>query len=56
MTVVRGLEDQQVVVGDRVVLEAEVSEEGAQVMWYGNNHQQPMGRPITPHRAPHNTP
>uniref|UniRef100_A0A674G9T5 Myosin binding protein C, fast type n=1 Tax=Taeniopygia guttata TaxID=59729 RepID=A0A674G9T5_TAEGU len=33
VTIVRGPEDQQVVVGERVVLEAEVSEEGAQVMW-----------------------
>ncbi|XP_025921122.1 myosin-binding protein C, fast-type-like [Apteryx rowi] len=33
VTVAKGLEDQQVFVGDRVVLEAEVSEEGAQVMW-----------------------
>ncbi|XP_064355598.1 myosin-binding protein C, fast-type isoform X2 [Dromaius novaehollandiae] len=33
VTVMKGLDDQQVFVGDRVVLEAEVSEEGAQVMW-----------------------
>ncbi|XP_068026516.1 LOW QUALITY PROTEIN: myosin-binding protein C, fast-type-like, partial [Melanerpes formicivorus] len=33
VTIAKGLDDQQVVVGDRVVLEAEVSEEGAQVMW-----------------------
>ncbi|XP_048149206.1 LOW QUALITY PROTEIN: myosin-binding protein C, fast-type-like, partial [Corvus hawaiiensis] len=33
VTIMKGPEDQQVVVGDRVVLEAEVSEEGAQVMW-----------------------
>uniref|UniRef100_A0A8C5T0M1 Myosin binding protein C2 n=1 Tax=Laticauda laticaudata TaxID=8630 RepID=A0A8C5T0M1_LATLA len=31
--VVSGLDDQQVYVGDKVVLEVEVSEEGAQVMW-----------------------
>ncbi|XP_074872196.1 myosin-binding protein C, fast-type [Carettochelys insculpta] len=31
--IVKGLDDQQVVVGDRVELEVEVSEEGAQVMW-----------------------
>ncbi|XP_074387465.1 myosin-binding protein C, fast-type-like [Zonotrichia albicollis] len=35
VTIMKGPEDQQVVVGERVVLEAEVSEEGAQVMWYG---------------------
>ncbi|XP_055556365.1 LOW QUALITY PROTEIN: myosin-binding protein C, fast-type, partial [Falco cherrug] len=33
VTIEKGLDDQQVVVGNRVVLEAEVSEEGAQVMW-----------------------
>ncbi|XP_074023044.1 myosin-binding protein C, fast-type-like, partial [Numenius arquata] len=33
VTIAKGLDDQQVVVGERVVLEAEVSEEGAQVMW-----------------------
>ncbi|KAM6289046.1 LOW QUALITY PROTEIN: myosin-binding protein C, fast-type-like, partial [Aegotheles albertisi] len=33
VTIAKDLDDQQVVVGDRVVLEAEVSEEGAQVMW-----------------------
>ncbi|XP_066065270.1 myosin-binding protein C, fast-type-like [Chamaea fasciata] len=33
VTIMKGPEDQQVVVGERVVLEAEVSEEGAQVMW-----------------------
>ncbi|XP_077645987.1 myosin-binding protein C, fast-type [Lonchura striata] len=33
VTIVHGPEDQQVLVGERVVLEAEVSEEGAQVMW-----------------------
>ncbi|XP_062456920.1 LOW QUALITY PROTEIN: myosin-binding protein C, fast-type [Rhea pennata] len=33
VTIEKGLDDQQVFVGDRVVLEAEVSEEGAQVMW-----------------------
>uniref|UniRef100_A0A8C3UVN8 Myosin binding protein C2 n=1 Tax=Catharus ustulatus TaxID=91951 RepID=A0A8C3UVN8_CATUS len=33
VTIVKGPEDQQVVVGERAVLEAEVSEEGAQVMW-----------------------
>ncbi|XP_015665629.1 myosin-binding protein C, fast-type [Protobothrops mucrosquamatus] len=31
--VVSGLDDQQVYVGEKVVLEVEVSEEGAQVMW-----------------------
>lgn len=31
--VVSGLDDQQVVVGDKVELEVEVSEEGAQVIW-----------------------
>ncbi|XP_074387468.1 myosin-binding protein C, fast-type-like [Zonotrichia albicollis] len=34
VTIMKGPEDQQVVVGERVVLEAEVSEEGTQVMWY----------------------
>ncbi|XP_023803790.1 myosin-binding protein C, fast-type-like, partial [Cyanistes caeruleus] len=33
VTIVKGPEDQQVLVGERAVLEAEVSEEGAQVMW-----------------------
>ncbi|NXA44188.1 MYPC2 protein, partial [Eudromia elegans] len=33
VTIEKGLDDQQVFVGERVVLEAEVSEEGAQVMW-----------------------
>ncbi|XP_068779521.1 myosin-binding protein C, fast-type isoform X1 [Struthio camelus] len=33
VTIAKGLDDQQVFVGDRVVLETEVSEEGAQVMW-----------------------
>uniref|UniRef100_A0A8C8RXC7 Myosin-binding protein C, fast-type n=1 Tax=Pelusios castaneus TaxID=367368 RepID=A0A8C8RXC7_9SAUR len=31
--IVKGLDDHQVVVGDRVELEVEVSEDGAQVMW-----------------------
>uniref|UniRef100_A0A8V5GTE0 Uncharacterized protein n=1 Tax=Melopsittacus undulatus TaxID=13146 RepID=A0A8V5GTE0_MELUD len=33
VTISKGLDDQQVVVGERVVLEAEVSEEGAHVIW-----------------------
>ncbi|XP_063798955.1 myosin-binding protein C, fast-type-like isoform X2 [Pseudophryne corroboree] len=33
VTIVRPLEDQQVFVGDKIELEVEVSEEGAQVMW-----------------------
>ncbi|XP_078511200.1 myosin-binding protein C, fast-type isoform X1 [Lissotriton helveticus] len=33
VTIVRPLEDQQMFVGDKVELEVEVSEEGAQVMW-----------------------
>ncbi|XP_073458975.1 myosin-binding protein C, fast-type-like [Aquarana catesbeiana] len=33
VTIVKPLEDQQVFVGDKVELEVEVSEEGAQVMW-----------------------
>ncbi|PIO27998.1 hypothetical protein AB205_0157330, partial [Aquarana catesbeiana] len=37
VTIEKPLEDQQVFVGDKVELEVEVSEEGAQVIWYMSN-------------------